>query len=396
MGPRQRRAVDLLFAAVCAVAGVWDGFQSGLFEGSPIVDHRAPLAVNASLGVLTGLAVLVRRDRPLLLYGSALVCWAVVGAYPATILAQYSLGAHLRSARLRVALTAVMVTAVAWPIWRSNGGDAGAPLSVALCILPVLVGLYLSSRREVLANLEERARRNEREERLRIDQARAEERAQIARDMHDVVTHRVALMVLHATALESAQGRDAVRIAGRIQGIGREALAELRTLVGVLRDGAAVPLRPQPGLDDLAELAAESRALGHAVELSVEAGLTAPALVQHAVYRVVQEALTNVHKHAYDARTTVAVGSDGDGLWLVVRDDGGTSAPAVAPGGGHGLLGIAERVRLVGGTLDTRRLADGGFEVSARLPLPGPDLAVGPDPAVGSDLAGGSDLEGGA
>ncbi|GAA3737767.1 hypothetical protein GCM10022225_20810 [Plantactinospora mayteni] len=376
MGPRQRLAVDLPLAALCVVAGVWDVFQSGLFAGSPLVDHRAPLAVNAALGLLTGLAVLLRRDRPLLLWGSALICWAVVGAWPGTILAQYAVGAQLRSARLRIALTAVMVIAVAWPISRSNGGDAGAPLSIALCILPVLVGLYLSSRREVLANLEERVRRNEREERLRIDQARAEERAQIARDMHDVVTHRVALMVLHATALESAQGRNAVTIAGRIQGIGREALAELRTLVGVLRDGADAPLRPQPGLDDLAELVAASRALGHTVELSVEAGLSAPALVQHAVYRVVQEALTNVHKHAFDARTTVAVGSDGDGLWLVVRDDGGTSAPSVAPGGGHGLLGIAERVRLVGGTLDTRQLADGGFELSARLPVTDPDLEV--------------------
>ncbi|MFY1689488.1 sensor histidine kinase [Plantactinospora sp. WMMB782] len=369
--------MDLPLAGVCVLAGVWDGLQSGLFDGSPLAGQRAPLAVNATLGVLTGLALLLRRDRPLLFWGSALLCWVVVGAYPGTILAQYSVGAHLRSTRLRVALTAVMVTAVAWPIWRSKGGDAGAPLSVALCVLPVLVGLYLSSRREVLANLEERARRNEREERLRIDQARAEERAQIARDMHDVVTHRVALMVLHATALESARGRDAVTIAGRIQGIGREALAELRTLVGVLRDGADAPLRPQPGLDDLAELVAASRALGHTVELFVEPGLSVPALVQHAAYRVVQEALTNVHKHAYDARASVAVGSDRDGLWLVVRDDGGTSAPAVAPGGGHGLLGIAERVRLVGGTLRTRRPGGGGFEVSARLPVTGPDLEVG-------------------
>ncbi|MBE1488374.1 sensor histidine kinase [Plantactinospora soyae] len=376
MGPRQRRAVDLTLAAVCVLAGAWDGLQSGLFNGSPIVNHRAPLVVNLALGLLSGLAVLVRRDRPLLLYGSALLCWIVVGAWPGLLLAQFSVGAHLRRTWLRFPLTALMVAATAWPIWRSNGGDAGVPLSVALSILPVLVGLYLTSRREVLANLEERVRRNAREERLRIDQARAQERAQIARDMHDVVTHRVALMVLHATALESARGRDAVAIAGRIQGIGREALAELRTLVGVLRDGAAAPLRPQPGIGDLPELVDASRALGHTVELSVSAGLTAPALVQHAIYRVVQEALTNVHKHAYDARTSVVLKSDGDGLRLVVRDDGGTRAPGVAPGGGHGLLGIAERVRLVGGTLGTRRLDSGGFEVSARLPVTGPDLEV--------------------
>jgi signal transduction histidine kinase len=91
--------------------------------------------------------------------------------------------------------------------------------------------------------------------------------------------------------------------------------------------------------------------------------------VEHAVYRVVQEALTNVHKHAGDARTTVTVASDGDGLLLVVADGGSTPTPDVAAGGGHGLLGISERVRLIGGTLRTRRLPGGGFEVRARMPM---------------------------
>ena len=172
---------------------------------------------------------------------------------------------------------------------------------------PVIAGLYLTSRRALVATLQERARRNLHEERLRIDQARAEERAQIARDMHDVVTHRVSLMVLHATALESAQGREAARIAGQIQSIGRGALDELRTLVGVLRDGGAAPLRPQPGIADLPELVADSGRLGSTVHLSIEDGLRASSLVEHAVYRVVQEALTNVHKHAPTARATVVV-----------------------------------------------------------------------------------------
>jgi signal transduction histidine kinase len=368
MGLGQRRVVDVLLATVCVLAGAWDGLQSGLFNGSPLVDERAPLAVNVALGILTGLAVLVQRSRPVLLYICALLCWGVVGAYPALLVAQFSVGAHVRSARYRVVLTAAMLAVVAGPLWRVGGGDGAVPLSFALCIAPVLVGLYLTSRRELLANLEERARRNEREERLRIDQARAEERAQIARDMHDVVTHRVSLMVLHATALESAQGREAMAIAGQIQGIGRAALDELRTLVGVLRDGTGAPLRPQPGLTDLEELIASSVALGLAVELRVEDGLRAPALVEHAVYRVVQEALTNVHKHASDARTTVTVGSDDDGLLLAVRDNGSALTPDVATGGGHGLLGVSERVRLIGGTLRTRRLPGGGFEVLARMP----------------------------
>ncbi|MFC0533800.1 sensor histidine kinase [Phytohabitans kaempferiae] len=368
--PGAGRIADGVVAAFCVAAGVWRDFQSGLFDGSPLVNRTAPLAVTAALGVATGVAVFHHRRRPLLLYAGAVSCWLVAGAWPAIPIAQYAVGAYLRSARLRVGLTVAMVAVVSTPMWLEYGADASLPISLALCILPVLVGLYLTSRRAVVAGLEERARRIEREQRMRIDQARAEERAQIARDMHDVVTHRVSLMVLHATALESAHGRDAAAIAGQIQSIGRVALDELRTLVGVLRDGAA-PLRPQPGIPDLAELVAASQALGLAVELSVEDGLRAPSLVEHAVYRVVQEALTNVHRHAPAARTTVVLSSGGEGVRLAVRNDAGAAAAVSAPGGGHGLLGIGERVRLVGGTLSTRHLPDGGFEVVAWMPAAG-------------------------
>lgn len=365
------RAADGVLAAGCVAAGAWQDLQSGLFDGSPVAGRPAPLAVSVVLGLLTGLAVFDRRRRPLPLYLGALSSWLVAGAWPAIPMAQWAVGAHVRSPRLRAALTVAMVAAVSTPMWLSYGADASLPISLAICIVPTLAGMYLASRRELVAGLEERARRNEREERLRIDRARAEERAQIARDMHDVVTHRVSLMVLHATALASAQGRDATAIAGQIQTIGRTALAELRTLVGVLRDGGAAPLRPQPGIPDLAELVAESRGLGLAVELTVEDGLRAPSLVEHAVYRVVQEALTNVHKHARSARTSVLVASDDEGVVLAVRNGPGAAAVMPEPGRGHGLLGIGERVRLVGGSLSTHRLPGGGFEVVARLPAAG-------------------------
>jgi signal transduction histidine kinase len=367
--PRPGRAVDALLAAMCVVAGVWRDLQSGLFDGSPVVDARAPLVVTAALGVATGLAVFDRRGRPLALWAGAVLCWLVAGAWPAIPIAQFAVGAHVRSPALRLALIAGMVAAVSTPMWLVYGADASLPISLAVCILPAVAGLYVASRAALMASLKERAVRNEREEWLRIDQARAEERAQIARDMHDVVTHRVSLMVLHATALESAQGRDAAAIAGQIQTIGRAALEELRTLVGVLRDGGAVPLRPQPGIRDLPELVAESRALGLAVDLSIEEGLRASSLVEHAVYRVVQEALTNVHKHARTARTAVVLDSDADGVRLAVRNGAAPAAAAGTSAGGHGLLGIGERVRLVGGTLRTRRLPDGGFEVVARMPI---------------------------
>lgn len=359
------RAADVGLAAVCVVAGVWPGLQSGLFEGSPFVQERAPLAVNAALGIATGAAVFGRRKWPLLLSAGALLSWAVAGAYPALLIAQYAVGAHVRSARLRVVLTVVTVAAVCWPMWRIAGGDASIPLGVLLCILPVLVGLYLTSRRELVANLEQQARRNEQEERLRIEAARAEERAQIARDMHDVVTHRVSLMVLHATALQAADGGGAVAIAGQIQGIGRAALDELRTLVGVLRDDTEVPLRPQPGLTDLPDLVDASRSLGLTVELSIEDGLRPPSLVGHAVYRVVQEALTNTLKHAGPARAWVQIRWSEDELRIEVANNGRNTAT----GTGYGHAGMRERMRLYGGRLESGPRPDGGYVVRAYVPI---------------------------
>ena len=367
------RLVDAVLAVPCVLAGVAPDLQSGLFEGSPIVDGRAPIVVTALLGTATAAAVFVRRTCPLLVFAGAVFGWLVAGAWPAIPVAQYAVGAYVGSARLRAALTVAMVAAVSTPMWLAYGADATLPIGLVICVLPVLAGLYLASRREVVAGLEERARRNLREERLRIDQARAEERAQIARDMHDVVTHRVSLMVLHATALEAAEGRDAAQIGSQIQTIGRTALAELRTLVGVLRDDSAVPLRPQPGIADLTELVEDSRALGLTVELSIVDGETLPSLVEHAVYRVVQEALTNVHKHAPTARATVLVAPDGPALNVVIRNGSGAAGVPAVGGGGHGLLGIGERVRLVGGTLRTRHLPGGGFEVVARIPAGGGD-----------------------
>ena len=155
--------------------------------------------------------------------------------------------------------------------------------------------------------MRERAERIEREQHQRIARARSDERAKIARDMHDVVTHRVALMVLQTTALEASKGEDAVAIGKQIGAIGREALAELRALVEVLRNDGDAPLAPQPGLAELDALIEESRRLGAPVTLEVEhqTGERLPLLVEHTTYRIVQESLTNVHKHAPGARTRV-------------------------------------------------------------------------------------------
>lgn len=199
--------VDGALAVVCLTAGLWLGLQSGLFDGStPWLTWNAPFALEAAAGAASAATMFVRRRWPLAATLCAVLAWCVATAWPPLLIAQYGVGVYLRSTRLRIVATAVTVVAVGWPLWRVAGADGSLPLSVVLCVLPALVGLYLTSRREV-------ALRNEREELLRIDQARAEERAQIARDMHDVVTHRVSLMVLHATALETGDGQDSAEIA---------------------------------------------------------------------------------------------------------------------------------------------------------------------------------------
>ncbi|WP_432976505.1 sensor histidine kinase [Dactylosporangium sp. CA-233914] len=338
---------------------------------------QPPLWFAIPLGVLVGTAVWWRRRWPALVVLLGVVAWVSVAAFVAVLFAQYNLAERTRSWRPVAVSTVLTAIVVGVPIWGAGGADAAGPLSAGICAGPALLGLYIGTRRELIARVRERAERVEREQNQRILQARSEERAQIARDMHDVVTHRVSLIVLHATALEATQGQDAVAIGRRVGTIGREALEELRSLVNVLRTDEAAPVAPHPGLADLADLVAASRRIGLPVtfDLTDESGTRPPALIDHALYRVAQEALTNVHKHAAGARTHVRVTHTPETLCLVVSNDRGRGPAGTGlPGGGHGLLGIAERVRLVGGRLTAGPSPHGGFEITATVPLtPRPD-----------------------
>ncbi|TDC52706.1 histidine kinase [Actinomadura sp. KC345] len=329
-----------------------------------------PLWYAVALGLLVGAAVWYRRGRPEALVAVSLVAWVTLSAFVAVVLGLYSLAVCTRS-RPRVAIAApAAAVVVGVPVWRLGGPDAAIPLTTAVCVAPALLGLYTGARRELIAGIRERAERAEREQHERVLRARSDERARIAQDMHDVVTHRVSLMVLHATALEASEGRDAPAIGKRIGTIGREALTELRSLVEVLHGDGGAPLAPQPGLADLADLVAESRRTGMPVTLTMveESGSAPPALVGHAVYRVVQEALTNIHKHAGNAESTVEVRRTRRSLRLSVTNRRGVPDPGL-PSGGHGLLGIAERIRLLGGELTAAPTPDGGYRVTAEVPL---------------------------
>ncbi|MFI0479885.1 sensor histidine kinase [Actinomadura sp. 9N215] len=242
------------------------------------------------------------------------------------------------------------------------------------------VGMLVRSRRQLIESLKERARSAESEQRLRVEEARLLERERIAREMHDVLAHRISLLAVHAGALEfrpdaPAEQREA---AGIIRQSAYEAMEDLREVIGVLRrddtPGAgadAVPERPQPTLADVSGLVQESRRAGSRVTLdeNVPDPGRVPSRVGRHAFRIVQEGLTNARKHAPGAavRITLDAGEDLD-IEVVNAVPPGPSALAM-PGAGAGLVGLAERVALLGGTLEHGRTGDGRFRLHARLPL---------------------------
>jgi signal transduction histidine kinase len=317
--------------------------------------RRAPLAVLVVvMGTLVVEAVAVgSRPTP----DSLLVAW---------LLAVYSVAAHCD--RLR-ALAGGAVSLAAGLVW----------MGVDDFLLPVVVfgGAWLAGRlvrqRHVHALvLEERALALERERDANARVAAAEERTRIARELHDVLSHSVSVMVVQAgaerLALSSGQAVT-VDALEAIERTGRQALAEMRRLLGLLRQGDDTPAHaPQPTVAEVERLVSEVRAAGLPVELLVEGEpIALPPGVAVSAYRIVQEALTNVLKHAGEASARVVVRYATRELELEVADDG--NGEREASDAGHGLVGMRERVALYGGELDARSRLGGGFVVRARLPL---------------------------
>lgn len=258
----------------------------------------------------------------------------------------------------------------------------------------VAVGSYVGARRELLATLRTRAETAEREQTARVEQVRAEERTRIAREMHDVLAHRISLVAMHSGALayRTDLGREeTAQTAGIIRDNANLALRELREVLGVLRDPSAstttarTPERPQPRLGDVRELVAEARSAGTtiALDIATEVEEALPGLsgaVSRAAYRIVQEALTNTRKHAPGMPVDVCVGrstaSDGtDRLTIEVlnalpaaRPSARRSSAEGPPSSGLGLTGLAERASLAGGALRHGPDRSGRYVVSAWLP----------------------------
>ncbi|MEU0127790.1 MULTISPECIES: histidine kinase [unclassified Streptomyces] len=251
-------------------------------------------------------------------------------------------------------------------------------IGVLLVLLVLSWGMVVRSRRQLVVSLRERARRAETEAALRAEQAQRLAREAIAREMHDVLAHRLTLLSVHAGALEfrpDAPPAEVARAAGVIRDSSHEALQDLREIIGVLRAPGEGDEgnRPQPTLVTLGALIEESRAAGMEVTLDnrVAEPDRAPSATGRTVYRIAQEALTNARKHAPGAPVGVAVaGGPGDGLTIEVGNPAPTEEFEPVPGSGQGLIGLAERASLAGGSLDHGSRPDGGFTVRARLPWP--------------------------
>ncbi|WP_088313989.1 sensor histidine kinase [Kineosporia sp. R_H_3] len=371
------RAADALYGAFCLA----DAVSAAQSTWS---DHGAWAGLGVGAAGLTGtaLVVLLRRTRPVLVVLCTIPLAFAGGLDGAVILALFALAVRRRD-RVLAGLAGLCWVAVgaAQITQDSSNWAAGFIAGAVIIVLAVVGGAYVGARRDLLASLRDRAEQAEATALLLQRQARLAERTLIAREMHDVVAHRISLVALHAGALEvnPASGPERVEQAAALIGTtARQALEDLRGVLGVLRSDPDAPvpeaagLAPQPRLEDVPRLVEASVAAGVPVTFEDLRPAGAPPVdevVGRTVYRVVQEALTNVHKHARSARTRVVVSADDPGLLRVeVTNVRPVAGSMLVPGSGTGLVGLRERVGLAGGTLDAGPVPGGGWSVRATFP----------------------------
>jgi signal transduction histidine kinase len=376
----RERAIDVLlavFAGVVTEVLAWtDGFLGVHISG--------PQWFTAALPLLLGLPLLWRRSHPLLAWSfvaSGIALQALISGnsaegleiVAALLAGPYAVAAY-GSRRQSIAGLAILVATYAIYAWNDQNfrsgrtADKWATAFFAVAALAAwLIGNVVHSRRRE-AIVAERAR-------LLDEQARAAvaaERSRVARELHDIVSHNLSVVVLQAAGARAASERrdfDATDTLQKIEERGREALVEMRRMLGVLRaEGAEAELEPQPTLHDIPALVDSIRRTGLSIAADC-ADVEVPPLIGLSAFRVVQEGLTNVLKHAGHAHAEVRVHVGADEIEVRVADDG-AGAITHANGSGHGLTGMRERVALLGGELRVGPRPGGGFEVHARLPLP--------------------------
>lgn len=319
---------------------------------------------------------------------TALISVVSATAFGASILCLASAATHRRLVQIAALVaTQMLVTPLSALVYPDPQFSTRQVLANALfaglfSAVVGAVGYATGSRRELLASLVDRAETAEREQEARELSARNAERARIAREMHDVLAHRISLVAMHASVLtyrDSLSGDELRTIGSTIEENAREALGELRDVLGVLRDPQALvaeseespeaPDRPQPELADLPDLVAEANAAGQVVTLTDGVAPGVPVTTGRTVYRAAQEAITNARKHAPGSAVRVEVSGDPEaGLTLRVHNGSGRAVARRLPGSGLGLVGLAERVALAGGTLEHGPLPGGGYDLAMWLP----------------------------
>jgi signal transduction histidine kinase len=299
----------------------------------------------------------------------------------ASLIALFSVAVHRRSV---VAISLVTLAIALLPAYFSLYPDeipfwVNVALATGIQAAAVGWGMFIRSQRELMLALRERTRQAEAERDLRVSQARTQERTRVAREMHDVLAHRLSLMSLHAGALEvrpDLEPEEIARAAGVVRACAHQALEDLREVIDVLRaePAAGEAERPQPTLRDVADLVEESRAAGTTVAFDQRGDLDGvPVVTGRTIYRIVQEGLTNARKHAPGAAVQTAIdGEPGSGVTveLVSLRPLAQLGRVEIPGAGAGLIGLAERVSLAGGRLEHGRTAAGDYRLWAWLPWP--------------------------
>jgi signal transduction histidine kinase len=374
LSDRDWRAIDRAFVALAVVISVIDLGTSSAVEG--------PRGLNVALYVALSLTLLWRRSRPFLtlacVLAGLLLSFAFLTAPPNTfaavmllIAAHYAAGAHLEGRRALVGLAGGVGVVLTLSLI-FDPGDVLWPVAF-FCVVPWLAGRTLSNQTRLARELAEKAEHAEHERAEEERRAIAAERSRIARELHDVLAHGLSVMVVQSGAARRLVERDperAAEVAELVRQTGREALTELRHLFGPVRRGQGEDLSGPPSLTRVEGLVERARAAGLAVTLTIDGEpVELPTGVDLTAYRVVQEALTNTLKHAGETHASVAIAYEPGQVVVSVRDHGEGEAQAAEESGGHGLVGMRERVTLYGGTLEAGPCDDGGFSVRASLPI---------------------------
>jgi signal transduction histidine kinase len=368
--PRRPPRIDFIVAGVIAVWAVLEALLNdgpgpkwlrvivALVFSVPLVwRRRSPLAVMAVIAA-TVIVVATVADKP----------EPGTMPFPALLIATFSVGLHVRSLPLALLGGLIPVATMIWILTTDFYTGETPDLSEFFILTFFISGAWSAGR--VVRHRAEQAAHAEATSGERAREAASAERVRIARELHDVVAHSVSMIAVQAGAAEELVERDPAAARQHMSAVrktAREALVEMRRLLGVLREDEAT-YSPQPGLARVEDLIEESRAAGVPTELREEGERPAVAPgIDLAAYRIVQEALTNVRKHAGEVATTVTVRYRPDGIDLEVVNAPG--ATGNGGGSGHGLVGMRERARVYGGSIDAGPDADGGFVVRARLPL---------------------------